>query len=328
MRIALTGGTGFVGGFIAAAALRAGHEVTLLSRSGPSAFAGPARIQKWRLGQVPDLAGMDALVHAAFAHVPGRYRGGEGEDPAGFLRANRDGSLRLFEAAQRAGVSTVLQLSTRAVFDGYPAGTLLTEDLAPRPASLYGEIKAELEAALAAAASPGFHGISLRATGVYGLPVVPRQRHKWSGLLEELVAGRPIPARVSTEVHGDDLATAALLLLGTRHPHRGGAAAAAPHLPSSGRMPAIAHASDIVLDNRDLALAVAGHLARDDVPLPPRSDAGRLSVLDCGTLHRLGWRSGGWPTLRQTVGRMLDDDHGGGAASAPAAAGPASAPPH
>lgn len=305
MHIAVTGGTGFVGGFVVRAAVRAGHRVTLLARREPENRAGAAGVLRWSLGEAPDLAGVDALVHSAFAHRPGRYRGGEGGDPAGFLRANRDGSLRLFEAAQRAAVPVVLQFSTRAVFDGYPPGTVLTEDLAPRPTSLYGEMKAELEAALTAASSAGFSGISLRATGVYGIPVAPGQPHKWSALLAAVLAGRPIPPRVSTEVHGDDLAAATLLLLeasGGEAAPRSGAVQAV----SSGGAPAICHASDIVLDHHDLVQAVARILGRGDLPLPARADPARLSVLDCSRLNRLGWKPGGWTALERTLEGLLD----------------------
>lgn len=300
MHIAITGGTGFVGGFITAAALRAGHQVTLLSRRPPETTG--TRFRRWQLGEAPDLTGVDALIHAAFSHVPGRYRGGEGGDPAGFLRANRDGSLRLFDAARAAGVGVVLHLSSRAVLDGYAPGTLLTEDLAPRPTSLYGELKAELEAALIAASSPRFQGISLRATGVYGAPAAGGP-HKWSDLIAQLVAGRPIPPRVGTEVHGDDLASAALLLLD----------AASGLLPADESaqgqqahpVPLIAHASDITLDHRDLAEAVARHLGRADIPLPPRSDATGISVLDCTSLRRLGWQPHGWPALERALAALL-----------------------
>ena len=135
MRIALTGATGIVGGFIALAARAAGHELNPLPG--------------FRLGQVPDLTGHDALIHAAFAHEPGRYRGGEGDDPARFRRLNLDGSIRLFQAAAEAGVGRIVFLSSRAVHDGHPPGTRLTDDLPPAPTTLYGEVKAGAEAALA-----------------------------------------------------------------------------------------------------------------------------------------------------------------------------------
>lgn len=307
MHIAVTGGSGFVGGFVVRAAVRAGHRVTLLARREPKNLAGAAGVLRWSLGEAPDLAGVDALVHSAFAHRPGRYRGGEGGDPAGFLRANRDGSLRLFEAAQRAAVPVVLQFSTRAVFDGYPPGTVLTEDLSPRPTSLYGAMKADLEAALTAASSASFSGISLRATGVYGIPVAPGQPHKWSALLAAILAGRPIPPRVSTEVHGDDLAAATLLLLeASRAEALGASGAIAETAAPAGGTPMIAHASDIILDHRDLVQAVARILGRSDLPVPARADPTRLSVLDCSRLKRLGWKPGGWTALERTLEGLLD----------------------
>lgn len=136
MRIALSGASGLVGRWIARAIHAAGHDLQLLAR--------PA----WHLGDAPDLKGCDALIHAAFQHLPGRYRGGEGGDPQGFVAANRDGSLRLFQAARDSGLRRAVFLSSRAVHDGHPAGMALPDDLCPLPTSLYGQIKAEVEAAL------------------------------------------------------------------------------------------------------------------------------------------------------------------------------------
>ena len=45
------------------------------------------------------------LVHAALEHVPGRYRGGEGDDPPRFWQLNVDGSVALLAAAREAGVA-------------------------------------------------------------------------------------------------------------------------------------------------------------------------------------------------------------------------------
>ena len=48
--------------------------------------------------------GADTLVHAALEHVPGRFRGGEGDDLAGYLRANVGGGLALLaDGAGRRG---------------------------------------------------------------------------------------------------------------------------------------------------------------------------------------------------------------------------------
>ena len=74
-----------------------GADTTLERETKPS--AGRVALRAYKLGERPDLAGIGAVVHCAFAHVPGRYRGGEGDDPEGFRRANLDGSLALIRAA-------------------------------------------------------------------------------------------------------------------------------------------------------------------------------------------------------------------------------------
>lgn len=262
MRIALTGASGLVGGWIARAATAAGHQVTPLSR--------PA----YRLGDYPDLHGFDALIHAAFQHIPGQYRGGEGDDPDSFVRANLDGSVRLFQAARDAGVGRVLFLSSRAVHDGRDPGPL-PDDLTPAPINLYGEVKAAAEQVLAQMHAPGMMTASLRPTGVYG----PGQPQKWAGLIRDFTAGMTPPPRVATEVHGADLARAALDVLGD------------PAMSGSYNV------SDLVLDRRDLCAEIAA-LTGCETPLPVRADA-RALRLPVGTrLADLGWQPGGWDLLR------------------------------
>ena len=97
--------------------------------------------------------------------------------------------MRLFEAAREAGVGRVVFLSSRAVYGDYPAGTRLDEDMEPRPDTLYGHVKREGEAALARLAGPGFAGVSLRVTGVYG-PAGPGRRAQVGGAVRELCPGR------------------------------------------------------------------------------------------------------------------------------------------
>ncbi|SNX67536.1 nucleoside-diphosphate-sugar epimerase [Cereibacter ovatus] len=269
MRIALTGASGLVGRFIAQAALAAGHDLVLLSRR-PLPLPGEHR-RFDLLADPPPLGDVDAVIHAAFQHVPGRYRGGEGADPADFLRANRDGTLRLFEAA--AG-RRILFLSSRAVFDGYPPGTQLAEDLPPRPTSLYAEAKLLAEAAVA-----DHGGASLRATGVYG----PGPDHKWLSLFADFCAGRTVAPHAASEVHGADLAAAAMLLL------NGGAG--------------VFHVSDLLLDRHDL-LAQVARLTGCRHPLPARATA-PVSLLDCRRLRDLGWRPGGWDRLCADLPAML-----------------------
>ncbi|WP_323716533.1 NAD-dependent epimerase/dehydratase family protein [Paracoccus aminovorans] len=268
MRIALTGASGLVGRWIARAALQAGHRIDSLPG--------------WRLGDVPDLGGCDALVHAAFQHLPGRYRGGEGDDPRGFTRANLDGSLRLFRAARDQGVGRVMFLSSRAVHDGHPAGMDLADDLIPAPTSLYGQVKAEAEAALAAMAAPDFRTASLRPTGVYG----PGRPQKWAGLIGDFLRGITPEPRVATELHGADLGRAALLVLDD------------PGMAGS------YNAGDLVLDRRDL-LAEVARLAGCGTPLPAPADPAPLRKPLSARLQALGWRPGGMALLRRDLPEII-----------------------
>lgn len=270
MKVAVTGATGLVGQFIVARLLNLAWQVVTLGRT-PSPHGGEHR--PWRLGEPAPLQGCDALVHAAFSHVPGRYRGGEGEDPEGFLQANLDGTLRLWEEAR--GLRVVF-LSSRAVYDGLPGGTTLTEDLPLAPDSLYGQVKLRAEKTL-----HDMGGASLRATGVYG-PPAPGQRHKWAELFDAFARGDTVTPACGTEVHGDDLARAvALLLEGASGPY---------------------NCADLLLDRRDLlerwsmVSGVEGHL--------PERATTRPNVMDCSRLRALGWEPGGETALEEALREM------------------------
>ncbi|SMX34884.1 NAD-dependent epimerase/dehydratase family protein [Actibacterium lipolyticum] len=284
MKVAVTGGAGLVGRFLVEHAIAAGDDVTLLSRHEPPTgfFSKTVTHRPFALGDAPDLTGYDAVFHCAFSHIPGRYRGGEGDDPDGFIRANLDGSIKLFQSAKGSGVPRLVFLSSRAVYGAYPDGTPLTEDLPPKPVTLYGEVKWQAEKALADMASPDFAPICLRATGVYG-PAGPGQMHKWANLFADFAAARPISPRVGTELHGDDLATAANLSLNAA--------------------PGTYNVSDLLLDRRDLLEMVAQETGVQ-APLPARSET-PVSVMQTERLRALGWSPGGLEKLQKTLPKML-----------------------
>lgn len=269
MKVAIIGASGLVGRFFVDWALGAGHELRILSRE-----------TGYQLGDRPDLGGVDLLIHSAFAHVKGRYRGGEGDDPEGFIRANLDGSVALFEAAKSSGVPRVVFLSSRAVYGDYPAGTELTEDLAPRPDTLYGEVKHGAEQALADLSDAAFIGQSLRATGVYG---ATGQDNKWAEMFKDFAKGITPPPRRATEVHGHDLALSVQAL------------AQAP----SG----VYNVSDIEIDAHDLLERVAA-LTGIKTALPERQVA-PVSAMTTKRLESYGWRKGGWERLAETLPKLL-----------------------
>lgn len=276
MRVLLTGGSGQVGAFVGPALAAADHEVVHLARRPPP---GGGAWVPWSLDDpAPDPPEADALVHLAFDHAPGAYRGGEGDDPARFLRLNRDGSRALVDAARAAGVRRVVLLSSRAVYGDARRGETLRETDPPAPDSLYGAMKLEVERAVLA--RPG--GAALRATGVYGR-APGATAHKWSGLFADHLAGRPVAPRVGTELHGEDLAAAVLVLL-------------------AAEADGVFNASDLLLDRADLLEAVRLRTGGPHAP-PPRAPGPPPGVMDCGRLAALGWRPGG----EERLARFLDE---------------------
>lgn len=290
----VSGGTGYAGRFIVEALLAAGHRVRVGGRTSSVAgfFSAPVAFQP--LSLEPEAAdpaqfeGIDLFIHAAFDHVSGRYRGGEGDDPAGFRRLNEAGSIALFEAARAAGVKRALFLSSRAVYGDQPPGAALHETTTPRPDTLYGEVKLGSERALAGLARLGFATASLRATGIYG-PAGPGRAHKWAGLFADYLAGRPIAPRAGTEVHGADLAAAVLCL------------AQAP--PGALKGDAY-NVSDLVIDRRDILgpVKTASGVAH---PLPAAGDTAALNVMDTSALRGLGWQPGGRALFDRTLAELI-----------------------
>ncbi|TDL81467.1 NAD(P)-dependent oxidoreductase [Palleronia sediminis] len=277
MRIAITGGTGLVGKFMVERALAEGHQVLLLGRTPPPPIwrnLGIGHV-RWQLGDRPPELPVDLLVHCAFHHVPGRYRGGEGADPELFRRLNVDGTLALFEAAPHVRIAF---LSSRAVYGPGPRAERPNEATPLKPDTLYGRVKAEVEAYLAPR-----DAVSLRATGVYG-PPAPWQRHKWAELFDNFRAGRRIAPRCGTEVHGADLWQALSLAIDAGH---------------IGPL----NVSDLILDRADLLHRYA-EISRMTGKLPPHAPFDPASEMDCSLLQGLGWRPKGSAGLDETLAQI------------------------
>ncbi|CDZ53963.1 NAD-dependent epimerase/dehydratase family protein [Neorhizobium galegae] len=284
MKVLVSGGTGLVGRYIVEGLLDAGYPVIVGGRNPPAPgfFSKPVEFAPLSLD--PTLDQIEVFdeayffVHAAFDHLSGKYRGGEGDDPDRFRRLNLDGTVKLFETARKAGTRRAVFLSSRAVYDGQPAGTVLDEGLALKPDSLYGEIKLWTEGALAELSAPGFATSSLRLTGVYG----NLRPTKWDMLFADYLAGRPVPSRAGTEVHGRDIATAVRLMLETETGKIAGQ---------------VFNTSDILTDTNE----ILGSLSGPQHNLPPPADRGIVSVMSTDKLRALGWQPGGAPLLRQTI---------------------------
>lgn len=296
-RTLVTGGTGFVGRFIVDHLVAAGHNVTVFGRKAPAPclFSAPINFVAGDLEPDHDFTlavrRTDCLVHAAFDHIPGRYRGGEGEDPDGFWRRNVGGSLALFEAAAAAGVPRIVFLSSRAVYGPRPAGTVLDETMVPQPDTLYGKAKLAAERGLAEIATRhGICGVSLRVTGVYG-PAAAGRPHKWTALFTDYLAGRPISPRAGTEVHGSDVAAAVRLMLEE-----------APAAVAGG----VFNVSDLVIDRRAI-LAPLQAVSGTTAPLPEAADSATINAMTCDRLAALGWCPGGQALFDREICRLAQD---------------------
>ncbi len=293
MKVLISGGTGLVGRYIVEGLLSAGYAIVVGARKPQSAgfFSQPVEFRPLHLDPKGDQSsafeGIEAFIHAAFDHLPGKYRGGEGSDPKRFRRLNLDGSVKLFETAKRTGVRRTVFLSSRAVYDGLPAGTKLTEDLALHPNSLYGEIKLCCEQALSALSGPDFITASLRATGVYG----EFRPNKWDDLITDALAGKPLAPRAGTEVHGRDVAQAVRLLLQSETSLIDGQSF---------------NISDVTVDTRKIVEKLG--LSAQLVAFTALS----ANVMDIEKISRIGWQPGGMHQFDQTLAvlaRQLGSPH-------------------
>ncbi len=290
-RVFVTGGTGLVGRFTVEALRAGGWKVIIAGRNWPDTrFPSDVGFRPLDLGPAEDfgglLTGFDALVHAAFDRVPGRYRGGEGRDVKGFWDRNYMATLHLFEAAAAAGLERVVFLSSRAVYGRQPAGAVVTEETLCHPDTHYGLVKAAAEEHLAGMSA--VCGVSLRPTGVYGQPPYGGT-HKWSELFEAYLAGQPIEPRFGTEVHGHDVAAAIQLVL---------------EAPTESVAGESFNVSDLELDRRDLLTLVQDQTGCKH-PLPPVADRSRYNLADTARLRDLGWHPGGNALLHKEVSAVV-----------------------
>lgn len=222
MKVAITGGPGFVGRYIlrrlagAGHSLRAWHRPTS-DRAGLDDLAGTI---EWLPGELNDaaasrdlVAGCDAVVHAALYRPGTGFRGAEG-DIIEFVERNIVGTLRLIEAARQASVGRFVVISTCAVHEKILDDRPLDENHPTRATSHYGAHKAAIEQFVASyGLGMGYPICALRPSGVYGLAHPPRES-KWFELVQAIASGESVTCeRGGKEVHAADVAQGVELLL-------------------------------------------------------------------------------------------------------------------
>lgn len=222
MRVAVTGGTGFIGRYLLRELIDAGHTIKALHRAAsqlPDEFAEHDGIE-WYEGDLslPEslddfVANVDAVIHGAFWR-PGRtFRGAEG-DIETFVRINVIGTLRLIELARSRELQRFVFISTCAVHERILDDRPLDEKHPVWPTTHYGAHKGAIECFVH---SYGWgHAMpicALRPSGVYGV-ARPVEDSKWFDLIQAVKSGHEVTCdRGGKEVHAADVARAAELLL-------------------------------------------------------------------------------------------------------------------
>jgi nucleoside-diphosphate-sugar epimerase len=152
MRVLLTGGSGFLGSWVAEQLAAEGHVVRALVRPAsdrraleklPGVQFAPGAIED-RASLTPAVEGVDAIVHVA-GIVKARR-------PSDFFAVNTQGTKNLLDAAlARGGLKRFVYVSSLAAigpsFDGKP----VADDAEPHPVTHYGRSKLEAERAVLAA---------------------------------------------------------------------------------------------------------------------------------------------------------------------------------
>jgi nucleoside-diphosphate-sugar epimerase len=194
-RILITGASGFVGRALLPV-LAPHHRLVLAQRraGGQSALADAEHVLVGDIGPETDwsaaLRGIDAVVHlAAHVHVEDSRA-----DPALAMRVNCAGTLRLAEAARRAGVNRFVFLSSVKV-NGEANDLPFREVDAPRPEGAYARSKWAAEQALAELAAEGGPASGARETVILRPPLVygPGAKANFRALVRLCLIGLPLP---------------------------------------------------------------------------------------------------------------------------------------
>ena len=154
MRVFITGGTGFIGHYVARELLQSGHEVVILTRH-PDKIPSLANHSKVKIlvGTIYDAAtiskgleGCDACIHIAL---------GWGETPLSMLENDTRATVLILQATSKAGCKKFIYTSSTAAMGKFRS--VMNENVINLPIDLYGATKAAGEAYVL-----GFRGTSMK----------------------------------------------------------------------------------------------------------------------------------------------------------------------
>lgn len=182
-RIIVTGGAGYIGSMLVSALLDQGNQVTVVDDLwfGGESLLPFLRFQRFGLvkedictSHVLDqvMHGADSVVHlAALVGFPACDRAGRETT----WRVNVEGTRRVYESAERAGVRRLVNASSYSNYGHAEGDTMVTEESPLFPQSLYAESKIAAERFLLDQAPHNIVSpVCLRLATVFG--VSPRTR--------------------------------------------------------------------------------------------------------------------------------------------------------
>ena len=216
MLIALTGVTGFLGHYTAAALQEKGHHIRVLVLSTEPRNQQEPVADELHVGDQYDsqaqsklVAGVDAVIQVAIDWKA------LNQSPTANFERNVLGSLQLLEAARQAGVKQFLFVSSLDVYHEILSDRALDETHPAWPASIYGAYKAAVELHLKAYhTTHAMNTSAWRPATMYGInPQL--QKSIWFDMVKTIRDG----GEISTDedgmlVHVEDVAEALALAVG------------------------------------------------------------------------------------------------------------------
>jgi UDP-glucose 4-epimerase/UDP-arabinose 4-epimerase len=212
--VLVTGGAGYIGSHTVRALVAAGRPTVVVDSLELSAADAVVDGVPLVVGDIADQALVEkvclehdvgTIVHfAAYKNVGESMR-----DPSKYFHNNVDNTVRLLDAAIRAGVSNVVFSSSCSVY-GTPSSVPVDETQAIQPESVYADTKAVVERMLAwYGEAHGLRSVSLRYFNAAGASFDSRLGEDWAHALNLipvaikalLTGGEPL------HVFGDDYPT-------------------------------------------------------------------------------------------------------------------------
>jgi nucleoside-diphosphate-sugar epimerase len=203
MNVLVTGGAGFLGGYIMAALKQRGHEAFAYDIAPPAADASavsPDIAARFRAGQINDIARLfavcrsekiEAIIHsAAMVGLEPSL-----EQPVATYRTNVMGLVNVCEVARQLQMRRVVFVSSNAAYHRGSGTTLVESDPAfsisdANPAGHYGTSKMAGEAiGMAYANFQNVDFLAIRITAIYGFGM--RSPMYIKPMVENAVLGRP-----------------------------------------------------------------------------------------------------------------------------------------